>query len=189
MWVSGASTPGGATSFLMAHPCGCRESPSRAKSASAQTDLLRSGTEQFFYLQQIQLWLLRFRHRLSRFLSSWFSLCGCPAGTFQVGKNFFGAIEDFFGQTGETGHLYAVTFVGTARDDFAEKNNLLVPFAHGDIQIADAFAVCGEFGQLVIMRRKQTARFDFVVEKLGHTPRDGEPVERRCAAADLVKND
>ena len=75
-----------------------------------------------------------------------------------MGKNFFRAIEDFFRQAGETGHLYAVTFVGAAGDDFAKKNDLLVPFAHGDIQIANAFAVLGEFDQLVIMRGKQTAR-------------------------------
>ena len=106
-----------------------------------------------------------------------------------MGKNFFRAVEDFFRQAGEARDLYAVTFVGAAGDDFAQKNDLLIPFAHGDIQIANAFAVLGEFGQLVIMRGKQTARFDLVVEKLGHAPRDGEAVESGCAAADLVKND
>ena len=73
-----------------------------------------------------------------------------------MGKNFFGAIEDFFRQAGETRHLYAVTFVGAARDDLAKENDLLVPFAHSDIQIADAFAVLGELGQLMIMRGKQS---------------------------------
>ena len=73
-----------------------------------------------------------------------------------MGKNFFRAIEDFFGQAGETGHLYAVTFVGAAGNDFAKENDLLVPFAHGDIQIANAFAVLGELGQLMIMRGKQS---------------------------------
>ena len=43
-----------------------------------------------------------------------------------MGKNFFRAIEDFFRQTGETGHLYAVTLVGATGDDFAEKNDLYV---------------------------------------------------------------
>src|SRR5207249_4244368 len=133
--------------------------------------------------------LLRFRHRLGRFSSSplWFRLSAARA--FQMGKNFFRAIEDFFRQTGKTGHLYTVTFVGAARYDFAEKNDLFVPFAHGDIQIANAFAVLGELGQLVIMRGKQTARLDLVVKKFGHAPRDGEPIESRRAAADLVKND
>ena len=106
-----------------------------------------------------------------------------------MGKNFFRAVEDFFRQAGEARDLYAVTFVGAARDDFAQKNDLFVPLAHGDIQIADAFAILGEFDQLMIMRGKQTARFDLVIEKLGHAPRDREPVESGCAAADFVKND
>ena len=71
-------------------------------------------------------------------------------------KNFFRAVEDFFWQAGEPRDLDAVTFVRAAGDDFAQENDLLVPFAHGDIEIADAFAVLGEFGQLMIMRGKQT---------------------------------
>ena len=67
-----------------------------------------------------------------------------------MGKNFFRAIEDFFGQAGETGHLYAVTFVGTAGNDFAKENDLIVPLADCDIEIANAFAFCGEFGQFIL---------------------------------------
>ena len=43
--------------------------------------------------------------------------------------------------------------------------------------------------EIMIMRGKQTARFDLVVEELGHAPRDREPVERGGAAANLIKND
>jgi len=106
-----------------------------------------------------------------------------------MGENFFGAIKDFFGQTSEAGDLDAIALIRTARDDFAKENDLLIPFAYRDVQIADAFAVLGELGQLVIMRGKQRARFDLIVEKLGDAPRDGEPVERGRAAADLVEND
>ena len=63
-----------------------------------------------------------------------------------MGKYFFRSIENFFGQTGEARDLNPVTLVGTARDNFAQKNDLLVSFAHGDIQIANAFAVLGELG-------------------------------------------
>ena len=106
-----------------------------------------------------------------------------------MGKNFLGAIENFFGQTGEARDLDAVAFVCAAWDDFAKKNDLLVPFAHGDIQIANAFAVLGELRQLVIMRGKQSARFNFVVEKLADAPRDGETVKSGCAATDLIEDD
>src|SRR5262249_40938168 len=104
-------------------------------------------------------------------------------------ENFFGAIEDFLWQTGEAGDLDAVAFVCAAGGDFAEKNDLLVPFAHGDIQISNAFAVLGEVCQFMIMRGKEGARFDLFVEKLGHAPRDGQPVESGGAPADLVEND
>src|SRR5262249_16851889 len=128
-------------------------------------------------------------HLLGRFSASrlWFGLSA--VGTFQVNKNFFGAIEHFFGQTGEARYLDPVTLIGTARDDFTEKNDLLVPFAHCDIQIADAFAVLGELGELVIMRGKKSARFDLIVKKLSHTPRNRKSVEGGCSATDLVKND
>ena len=105
-----------------------------------------------------------------------------------MGKNFFRAVEDFFRQAGEARDLYAVTFVGAARDNFAQKNDLLIPFAYGDIQITNPFAILREFDQLMLMRGKQTARFDLIVKKLGHAPRDREAVESGCAAADLVKN-
>src|SRR5437870_1130516 len=104
-------------------------------------------------------------------------------------QNFLRAIENFLWQTGEAGNLDAVTLIGAARDDLAQKDDLIVPFAHGDVEIADATALLGELGQLVVMRREQRARFDSVVEKLGHAPRDREAVERRCSAADLIEND
>src|SRR5437762_116579 len=80
-------------------------------------------------------------------------------------------------------------FIRAAGDDLAQENDLLVPFAHSDVKVADAAAVLGEFGQLVVVRREQRARFDFVVQKFGHAPSDGEPVERRCASANLSEND
>ena len=71
-----------------------------------------------------------------------------------MGKNFFGAIKDFFWQAGEAGDLDAITLIGATGDDFAQENDLLVPFADGDVQIADTFAVLGELGELVIVRGK-----------------------------------
>src|SRR5437762_116578 len=63
-------------------------------------------------------------------------------------------------------------FIRAAGDDLAQENDLLVPFAHSDVKVADAAAVLGEFGQLVVVRREQRARFDFVVQKFGHAPSD-----------------
>src|SRR5690349_3002787 len=104
-------------------------------------------------------------------------------------ENILRAIKNFFGQTGETSDLDAVAFVCAAVDDLTQEDDLLVPFAHGNVQIADAFAVFGELRQLVIVRSEQGPRFDFVVEKFCYAPSNGEPVEGRCAPADLVEND
>jgi hypothetical protein len=61
-------------------------------------------------------------------------------------KNFFGAIEDFFGQAGKARDLNSVTLVGASWDNFAKKDDLLVPFAHSNVQIADAFAFVSQLG-------------------------------------------
>ena len=71
-------------------------------------------------------------------------------------KNILRAVENFLRQAGQTRDLDAVAFVRAARDDFAQENDLLVPFAHGDVEIANAFAVLGELGQLMIMRGEET---------------------------------
>ena len=43
--------------------------------------------------------------------------------------------EDGFGESGETGDLDAVAFVGAAFDDFSEEDDLVLPFAHGDVEV------------------------------------------------------
>ncbi len=48
-------------------------------------------------------------------------------------ENFFCSIEDLFWQTGQARDVDSVTFVCAAGDDFAQENDLLVPFPHGDV--------------------------------------------------------
>ena len=84
--------------------------------------------------------------------------------------------------------MNAVAFVRPARHNLAQENNLLVPFPHRDIEIADSAALLRQLRQFVIMRREQRARFDFIVQKFRDTPRNRKPVECRCSAADLVQN-
>src|SRR5207249_10830297 len=90
-------------------------------------------------------------------------------------KNFLGPVENFLWQTCQPRDLDAIAFVRTAWHDFAKENDLIVPLADGDIEIANAFAFRGEFGQLMIMRGEEASRFDFVMEKLGDAPGDGGP--------------
>src|SRR5579885_3225628 len=72
-------------------------------------------------------------------------------------ENFLGAIENFLWQAGQARHLDAVTLVRAAGNHFAQENDLVVPFAHRHIEIADAFAVLGQFGQLVVVRGEKGA--------------------------------
>ena len=83
----------------------------------------------------------------------------------------------------------SITLVRATRHDLTQKNNLIVPLTHRDVEIADATALLGEFGQLVIVGCEESARFDFVVEKFRHAPCDGQPIERGCSSADLIEND
>jgi hypothetical protein len=84
-------------------------------------------------LQQIQLRLLCFGHHFGGLPTEGLRLGSCAAGAFQVDENFFGAIKDFLWQSGKARDLNAVAFIGAARDDFAQENNLLIPFANGDV--------------------------------------------------------
>jgi hypothetical protein len=77
---------------------------------------------------------------------------GGEFGVFEVGEDFLGAFDDRFGDAGEARDLDAVAFVGSALDDFAQENNLVVPFADGDVVVAHARKAAGEFGEFVIMR-------------------------------------
>ena len=81
-----------------------------------------------------------------------------------------------------------VTLVRAARYDFAQKNDLFIPFAHGDVEIRYPFSFRGELGQLVVMGREERPRPDFVVEEFGYAPSDGKSIESGRAAANLVED-
>ena len=103
-------------------------------------------------------------------------------------KNFLRSIENFLRQPGQPRDLYSIALVRAARNNLAQKNNLVVPLAHRLVEIANAAAFLGKFRQFVIMRREECARPNLVVQKFGHAPGDGKTVECRCSAADLVQN-
>ena len=93
------------------------------------------------------------------------------------------------GNPAEPRDLDPVALVRAARNDLAQENDLLVPFAHRDVEIAHAARVPRQLGQLVIMGREKRARLDLVVQKFRHAPGDRKAVEGRSAAADLIQND
>src|SRR5207249_5248048 len=103
-------------------------------------------------------------------------------------KNFLGPVENFLWQTCQPRNLDAIAFVRTAGHDFAKENDLIVPLADCDIEIATAFAFRGEFGQVMILRGEEALRFDFVMKKLGDAPGDRESVECGGAATVLIED-
>ncbi len=57
------------------------------------------------------------------------------------------------------------------------------------VTLATSARLAGERGQLVIVRREQGTAAVCVVQVLDRRPGDGQAVERRGAAADLVEDD
>ena len=62
------------------------------------------------------------------------ALGGLVAG-FELLEDFLGAVDDVFGEAGESGDLDAVAFFGAAGEDLAEEDDLLVPLLHGDVVV------------------------------------------------------
>ena len=104
-------------------------------------------------------------------------------------QDFAGALDDAAGQAGEAGDFDAVTFVGAARLNAAEKNDFAGRFFHRNVNILHAGEKVGEFGELVIVGGEERARASVLLEMLDHSPSDGEAVERGGAAANLIEED
>ena len=64
------------------------------------------------------------------------------------------AVEDIARDAGEARNVDAVAAIGAAFDDAVEEDDLVFPFADGDVEVADAFEALGQVGELVIMRRE-----------------------------------
>ena len=114
---------------------------------------------------------------------------GGQFGIFEVGQDFPCSLEDGLGETGQPRNLDAVALVGGAGDDFAEEDDVVVPFADCDVAISHTGAGAGEVGQFVVVGGEEGAAGGDVMKMLGHAPSDGEAVEGRGAPADFVEDD
>jgi hypothetical protein len=83
----------------------------------------------------------------------------------------------------------AVAAVGAAFDDAVEEDDLVFPFADGDVEVFHAAETRGEVGQLVVVRGEERAAADVGGDVLGDGPGEREAVQRARAAADLVEDD
>src|SRR6266513_6109374 len=124
----GASTIAGAMSFHTALPFGCRARDSARLSQGRGGSACPSGSDPPTrasparavavnrpYLQQIELRLLRLRKDLRRFFSFCFGVNDRAVRVLQMGKNVFGAIQDFVLQAGQSRHLNPIALIRTAR--------------------------------------------------------------------------
>ena len=96
---------------------------------------------------------------------------------FEVVEDFLGPMKDAVGQTGQPRNLDSVALIGTTRQDLSQKDYLIVPFAHGNIEVYDTRTGALEIRDFVVVRRKQRAAAYGVVEVLGDAPGDGKAVK------------
>ncbi len=69
-----------------------------------------------------------------------------------VRQDLAGALDHAHRQGGQARDFDAVAAVGCARFDAAQEQDLVAGFFHRHMQIADAFELARELGQLVIVR-------------------------------------
>ncbi len=75
----------------------------------------------------------------------------------RVVEDFLRAVEHGVGQAREPRDLDAVALVRAPGQDLAQEDHLVVPFAHGDIEIHHAVARALEVGEFVVVRREERA--------------------------------
>src|SRR5260370_3728123 len=83
----------------------------------------------------------------------------------------------------------AVGPVGGAGPDLMQKDDVTLPFLDAHRVAGERREFGGERGQLVVMRREESAAAVDLVQILKSGPGDREAAEGRGAAADLVEND
>src|SRR5262249_33678329 len=119
-----------------------------------------------------------------------------PASTGQFvalepSQNLPRAIDNRARQSGQPRHLYAVTPVRAAGDNLAEEDDVVLPFACGNVKVDHAWGRVGKVRQLVVVGRKERFRpcRRMCGEALRNCPRDAQTVEGGGPASDLVEHD
>ena len=114
---------------------------------------------------------------------------GSEFGFFKVAENFLGAFQNRFRDASQARHLNAVALISPPLHNFAKEDDLVVPFAHGDVEIFQTRQAAGQFCQLVVMGREKRLCADLIVKMLDNTPGEAEAVEGAGAPADFIEDD
>jgi hypothetical protein len=109
----------------------------------------------------------------------------------EASKDVAGPVNDDGRDAGELRHLNSVALVGGAGNDFAQKDDLVVPLFHRDVEVRDARLRLRQIGDLMVVRgeERDSAAIRMVVQVLDDGPRKRETVERRGPSAHLVEDD
>ena len=110
-------------------------------------------------------------------------------GLLQLAEHLAGAFDDRWRQSGKARDLNAVGAIGGTRRDLVQEDDVALPLldAHGDVD--EARQARGKRRQLVIVGGEERAAAIDLVQMLDRRPGDGEAVEGRGAAADLIEDD
>ena len=106
----------------------------------------------------------------------------------EVGQDLPRTYHDGCGQSGQPGHLDAERAIRGAGLDLAEEDDRVLPLTGRYVEVTDAIVVGGQIRQLVIVGREERPR-RLAGEVLGDGPGDGQAIEGRRAASDLVEQD
>ena len=108
---------------------------------------------------------------------------------FQLAEKMAGALDNGGRQARQFGDLNAIGTVGCALHHFMQEDDIAIPFGHTHGEIHQARQSFRQLRELVEMGCKQSARAIAVVQMFNRRPGDGQAIECRRAATDLVEND
>jgi len=88
---------------------------------------------------------------------------------------------------GNLRNMNAITAIGGAGKNAMQEHNVALPFAHGNVQVANARDASGEISEFVVVRCKERPRAGGGLV-FGDRPCQTESVEGAGSAADFVKH-
>ena len=74
---------------------------------------------------------------------------------FELSEDLLGPFIHCTWHAGEAGHVDSVTFIRGTFYDLVQKDQVIVPFLHGDVVVSHAFERLAEVGQFVIVSGKK----------------------------------
>src|SRR5215831_18907802 len=169
--------------------------PQTIYEASSTLRLAIAGTRRVFLVprsisfQEIQRAHL---HRLVHlspafFCIGSFSLC---LAALEVLQNFLGSLNDRWRQAGQPSDVNSIAVTGGPFDQIAQKNDVALPFLNRKVEVPDPFLGPRQIGELVIVRRKKSARSPrHIMKALRHGPGDRDPVKRARAPTHFIEQD